>query len=84
MLREDEARHVVKNSKDDRAYLCPGTSTGMSGARNQEIYQPSNNEKGRQLPKHDFPVSMVNVAPSGYGIMEERGKKLMINVKQRS
>ena len=76
MLREDEARHVVKNSKDDRAYLCPGTSTGMSGAMNQVIYQPSNNEKGRQLPKYDFPFSMVNVSPSGYRVMEKRVKKI--------
>ena len=45
--REDEARHVVEISMDDKAYPCQGASTGMSGARNQEIYQPSNNEKGR-------------------------------------
>ena len=59
---------------DDKAYLCPGTSTGMSGARSLKIYQPSNDEEARKLPKYDFPVAMVNVTPSGYRIME-RGVK---------
>ena len=61
---------------DDKAYLCPGTSTSMSGARNLKIYQPSNSKEARQLPKYDFPVSMVNVTPSGYRVMEKRVKKI--------
>ena len=39
--REEEAKYVMEISMDDKAYLCPGTSTGMSGARNLKIYQPS-------------------------------------------
>ena len=69
---------------DDKAYLCQGAGTGMSGARNQEIYQPSNNENGRQLSKYDFPVSMVTITHSGYRIMEKVLKESMRNVKQRS
>ena len=72
--REEEARYVVEISMDDKAYLCPGTSTGMSGARNLKIYQPSNSKEARQLPKYDFPVSMVNVTPSGYRVMEKESK----------
>ena len=67
----DEARHVVDISMDDKAHLCQGTRTGMSYGRHQEIFQPSNNEEERQLPKYDFPVSMVNVTPNGYRIMDK-------------
>eukprot|EP00794_Sanderia_malayensis_P009595 gene9595-10582_t len=73
--REEDAKYVVEISMDDKAYLCPGTSTGMSGARSLKIYQPSNDEEARKLPKYDFPVAMVNVTPSGYRIMEKRVKK---------
>eukprot|EP00794_Sanderia_malayensis_P002367 gene2368-2728_t len=74
--REEDAKYVVEISMDDKAYLCPGTSTGMSGARSLKIYQPSNDEEARKLPKYDFPVAMVNVTPSGYRIMEKRVKKI--------
>ena len=74
--REEEAQYVMEISMDDKAYLCPGTSTGMSGARSLKIYQPSNDEEARKLPKYDFPVAMVNVTPSGYRIMEKRVKTI--------
>ena len=47
--REEEAQYVMEISMDDKAYLCPGTSTGMSGARSLKIYQPSNDEEARKL-----------------------------------
>ena len=28
-------------SQDEKAYICPGTSTGMRGARNEKIVQPT-------------------------------------------
>ena len=50
-------------SRDDKAYICPGTSTGMRSARNQRIVQQSNPAKQQCLPKYDWPQSMVNATP---------------------
>ena len=60
---------------NDKAYLCPATSTGMRGAHNQKIFQPCDETKARKLPKYDFPVAMVNVTPSTYRIMTKKVQK---------
>ena len=57
---------------DDKAYLCPATSTGMRGARNQKIFQPTDETRARKLPKYDFPISMVNITPGTYRIMSKK------------
>ena len=59
-------------SLDDKAYLCPATSTGMRGAKNETIFQTSDETKARKLPKYDFPVSMVNVTPATHRFMTKR------------
>ena len=56
-------------SQDEKAYICPGTSTGMRGARNEKIVQPTDLSKSRKLPKYDFPLSMINVTPAGHRVM---------------
>ena len=61
---------------DDKAYLCPSTSRGMRGARNQSIFQPTDDSISRKLPTYDFPVGMVNVTPSTYRIMTKQVKQI--------
>lgn len=51
-------------SKDDKAYIRPGTDVGMTGARNQVIYQPTDEEKARKLPQHDFANPKVYIIPA--------------------
>ena len=60
---------IFQISKDDRAYLCPGTGTNMNRARNQRIYQDNDNASARKLPKYDFPVLVVNVTPATHRVM---------------
>ena len=75
----DGHEYTFEISKDDKAYICPGTSTGMRSARNQTIIQPSNEEIAKKLPKYDFPFSMVNVTPATHRYMTESHK--LVNEK---
>ena len=50
-------------SRGDKAYICPGTATGMQSARNVKIIQPSDPSKQKVLPKYDFPERLVNATP---------------------
>jgi hypothetical protein len=52
---EEKMKHNLFISRDDKAYICPGTGTGMQSARNVKIIQPSDPSKQRVLPKYDFP-----------------------------
>ena len=56
-------------SQDEKAYICPGTSTGMRGARNETVIQPADSTQARSLPKYDFPLYMVNATPATHRIM---------------
>ena len=56
-------------SQDDKAYICPGTSTGMKSARNVRVFQSSNEAMARKLPKYDFPQTMLNITPGVHRIM---------------
>ena len=67
--KKEETKFFLEISMDDKAYLCPSTGTGTRSARNQRIFQPTDNSISRKLPKYDFPVGMVNVTPSTYRIM---------------
>jgi hypothetical protein len=60
VLLRDE---VLIRSYDDKAYICPGTSTGMRSTRKQCVFTSSETEKQRALPKYDFPTAMVNLTP---------------------
>ena len=67
---------VFEISMDDKAYICPGTGTGMTGARNVRIFQPSDDDAARKLPKYDFPLNMVNIVPATYRIMSKEVKNI--------
>eukprot|EP00794_Sanderia_malayensis_P003753 gene3753-4275_t len=67
---ENDAKYNFIISRDDKAYICPGTSTGMQSARNVRIIQSCNLNKQRVLPKYDFPERLVNATPGVNRIME--------------
>lgn len=62
---------TLYRSFDDKAYLCPGTSTGMRSSRSQKIYQAVNPELAPKLPKYDFPEHMVNCTPGTFLFMNK-------------
>ena len=70
----DEFTSVI--SSDDKAYVCPQTSTRMQGARKLQIFRPTDSETARVLPRYDFPESMINCTPGAHRIMEKTVKKI--------
>ena len=70
--KDEGLSHRIELSMDDKAYLCPDASTGMAGARNIKIFQPSDENKVRKFPKYDFPTAMVNTTPCTYRIMSKK------------
>ena len=70
--KDEGLSHVIELSMDDKVYLCPHTSTGMAGARNIKIFQPSDENKVRKLLKYDFSTAMVNITPGTYRIMSKK------------
>ena len=68
--KEDPScRHNLITSQNDKAYICPGTSTGMASARNQKVFQSVDENVSRKLPSYDFPQSMLNVTPGTHRFM---------------
>ena len=80
--KADDHKYNLLISQDDKAYLCPGTSTGMRkeylcpgtstgmrSARNVTVFQSLNQETSKKLPKYDFPTSLLNVTPGVHRIM---------------
>ncbi|CAB4002132.1 RNA-directed DNA polymerase from transposon X-element [Paramuricea clavata] len=57
-------------SRDDKAYICPGTSTGVQSARNIRVIQPTDVSRQHVLPRYDFPNRLVNATPSVNRIMK--------------
>ena len=82
---EEDMKHKLFISRDDKAYICPGTGTGMQSARNVKIIQPSDPSKQRVLPKYDFPERLVNATPGVnriilYEINKELGSKDQLKI----
>ncbi len=71
LFGNDNGKYVFLTSDDDKAYLCPGTSTGFRNTRNTKIFQPTDQSKARVLPKYDFPNSVLNVTPGTHRVMEK-------------
>ena len=55
---------VIYRSYDDKAYLCPDTSTSMQSTRSQSIYQSVENPTG--FGHYNFPEKMVCVTPATF------------------
>ena len=43
----------------------------MRGARSEKIYQPSDEDLARKLPRYDFPESMVSCTPGTFLLMNK-------------
>ena len=65
-------------SRDDHAFLCPGTSVGIEGSRTQKILTLVGEENTRVLPKYDLPESKMYCAPGAQNVYDER-EKLVID-----
>ena len=66
---EPLSKTVLVRSSDDKAYVCPGTSTGMRSARKQKVLQTEDIPK--QFKRYDFPESLVNCTPGTFNLMEK-------------
>ena len=55
-------------SMNDKAYLQPGTSEGVSNSRNQKILRLTDVEKARKLPKYDCSEKLVHQTPGAHRI----------------
>ena len=51
---EGAGLYAIIESRDDHAFLCPGTSVGLQGSRVQNVLIPVAEEKSCKLPKYDF------------------------------
>ena len=51
---EDKRQQFLFISKDDKAYLCPGTSVGATGLRKKTMYISTDPEKQLTLPQRDW------------------------------
>jgi hypothetical protein len=63
------ASHSLIISSDDKAYLRPGTDVGAKGARKQSILTPTDPDKAKALPQHDFSEPKVHITPSSFRFM---------------
>ena len=64
-----ELNTVQYRTFDDKAYLAPGTSTGMQSTRAQRLYMSKEKETG--FSHYDFPETMVNVTPGTFLYMQK-------------
>lgn len=71
MQNKDSWQFNLIISKDDKAYIRPGTDVGMTGARNQVIFQPTDEERARKLPQHDFANPKVYITPATHRFLEK-------------
>ena len=59
----------VLRSRDDKAYVRPGTSEGFEKVRNLKTLQLSDLERAKKLPKYDWPEKLMYVTPGSHRIM---------------
>ena len=74
MQNKDSWQFNLIISKDDKAYIRPGTDVGMTGARNQVIFQPTDEERARKLPQHDFANPKVYITSATHRFLEKEGE----------
>ena len=68
--RLQKIRHLsVLRSKDDKAYVRPGTSEGFEKVRNLKTLQLSDLEQASKLLKYDWPEKLMYVTPGSQRIM---------------
>jgi hypothetical protein len=76
LFKDDEStKYSLLHSMDDKAYVRPGTSEGCEKARRIKILNLAN-EGAKQLPKYDWPETMVYQTPSAHRIMTKRAMNI--------
>ena len=55
-------------SADDKNYLRPGTSEGLSKTRNEKIITLTDVDKAIKLPKYDWPERLVHITPAAHRV----------------
>ena len=82
---QNAQRFAIIESRDDHAFLRPGTSVGFEGSRTQKILTSVAEENARVLPKHEFPKSKMYCAPGAHRMFTmksvgvEQKEKLVID-----
>ena len=64
-------KYAIIHSKDDKAYVRPGTCEGLEKTRNVKILTLSHSSRARKLPLHDFPEAKVYCTPASHRIMRK-------------
>ena len=61
--------YAIIESRDDHAFLRPGTSVGFQGSRVQKVLTPVAEEKSRKLSKYDFPEAKMHCTPGTHRLL---------------
>ena len=70
---EGATSYAIIESRDDHAFLHPGTSVGFQGSRVQKVLTPVAEEKSRKLPKYDFPEAKMYCTPGAHRLFTMKG-----------
>ena len=69
--QKEATKYAIIHSKDDEAYVRPGTCEGLEKTRNVKILTLSDSSRARKLPLHDFPEAKVYCTPAAHLIMRK-------------
>ena len=72
---EDRKFSFIK-SIDDKAYVRPGTSVGLRDVKKSGIYQPTDSNAARKLPKYDWVNQQVYTTPSTHRIFTKEPRQV--------
>ena len=73
---EEDRKYAFIKSMDDKAYVRPGTSVGLRDVKRAGIYQPSDSDAARKLPKYDWVNEEVYVTHSTHQIFTKKPEKV--------
>lgn len=73
-FNEEDRKYALIKSIDDKAYVRPGTSVGLRDVRRGGIYQPTDSDAARKLPKYDWVTAEVYITPSTHRVFTKEPK----------
>ena len=69
--QKEATKYAIIHSKNDKAYVRPGTCEGLEKTRNVKILTLSVSSRARKLPLHDFPEAKVYCTPAAHHIIRK-------------
>ena len=69
---KEDRKYAFIKSMDDKPYVRPGTSVGLRDVKRGGIFQPSDSDAARKLPKYDWVKEEVYVTPSTHRIFTKK------------